>query len=44
MSVYSGFTTRKQEYFYDHLTEKLIEILCEKLLGFYHGSTFSDTV
>jgi hypothetical protein len=37
MSVYSGFATRQQETFYDRLLEKLIEILCEKIMNIYNG-------
>ena len=32
MSVYSGFIHRKDEEFYDKLTFKLIELLCEKII------------
>eukprot|EP00347_Sterkiella_histriomuscorum_P000467 403375745 len=33
MSVYSGFATRKQESFYNHLLSKLIEILTNKIVS-----------
>ena len=37
MSIYSGFSTRQQETFYDKLTFKLVELVQEKLVGQYQG-------
>ena len=37
MSIYSGFGTRQQETFYNKLTFKLVELMCNKLTGQYNG-------
>jgi hypothetical protein len=40
MSVYSGFATRQQESFYNKLNEKLITLLCDRIIQTTNSGIF----
>ncbi|CDW77450.1 UNKNOWN [Stylonychia lemnae] len=42
MSVYSGFTTRQQETFYNKLVEKLLDLMQTRLIKFFKGEQLVD--
>ena len=42
MSIYSGFSTRQQETFYNKITMRAIEMVSDRLISFIRTDPFDD--